>query len=1017
MKPLFLKMSAFGPYAGTQELDFSNLQNRTFFLIHGPTGSGKTTILDAMCFALYGDSSGGQRDSRGLRSDHAPVELLTVVEFVFAIGSQSYKVRRIPEQMRPKKRGEGMTAVPGEAALWCLSKAAGEQLLAGKWLEVTQTVESLLGFKCNQFRQVVLLPQGDFQKLLKAHSGERQEILQALFKTEQYQALEALLKEKAVQCKKQYEELSEKWRWVLQEAQAASPQQLQEEYEGHRRELTQAQQEMIRAQLNLAKAQAEVTRAVMIREKLAEQETARQVFTDLSGKVTEIEESRLIIANALRAEALAEAHRHLQLQERSLNQLKAALEGYKLKLKAAREEQGRAETLRSVEQAKAGEREAIARNLLILQQAERSVNALQEAKAVLNSAKAAAESAVTAKNEMDRELMQTQNQLKVKEEQEQVWRQSAAERTLFQTQRDEWKRKLTRRLDLQKWVAERNSLSLRVLDAARKSEALQKRQEEAKAALQLVQQQWIEGQAALLAGALQEGEACPVCGAIQHPRPAKRTGAVIGKKELQQAQAALDKLERQKEASKEEYHALLVSEGVLSGKVKDLSEELEDILGLPLAELENAVLLKNEMVEKAVLAEKQAQATLKEIELLKRSVASLQPQAEEKEIICKQAESRLQQAKAAVEARLAVVPEEYRESGRLSAARLECMAADKRLQEALQAAEQMYGQAQQQVVKFQTEVKRAQEQWETGNEALAENQRQFHIRILQMGFPDVAEYEAAQKPEEYIRKLEAQTKEFDGRFAAANERLQRAVAAAKGLITPDLDQVKAAAQALQEEYNSKLSICAKLEEKIQQAAGWLNKLQQFSALIQTAEERFGVIGRLSEVANGGNEYKLTFQRFVLGTLLDDVAMAANQRLKLMSRGRYELQRTMDRARKNAAGGLELEVFDHYTGFARSVNTLSGGETFLASLSLALGLVDVVQSYAGGIRLETLLVDEGFGTLDPEALDLAIRSLMDLQQDGRLVGIISHVPELKERIDARLEVMVTDRGSKASFKVG
>jgi exonuclease SbcC len=171
------------------------------------------------------------------------------------------------------------------------------------------------------------------------------------------------------------------------------------------------------------------------------------------------------------------------------------------------------------------------------------------------------------------------------------------------------------------------------------------------------------------------------------------------------------------------------------------------------------------------------------------------------------------------------------------------------------------------------------------------------------------------------------------------------------------------------------------------------------------------------VANGGNPMGLTLQRFVLGALFDDVARAATSRLRIMSRGRYALQRTMERARANAAGGLELEVFDEYTGVSRPVATLSGGESFLASLALALGLADVVQAHSGGVFLETIFVDEGFGTLDPEALDEALKALLDLQGAGRLVGIISHVPELKERIDARLEVLPADRGSTARFIVG
>lgn len=195
------------------------------------------------------------------------------------------------------------------------------------------------------------------------------------------------------------------------------------------------------------------------------------------------------------------------------------------------------------------------------------------------------------------------------------------------------------------------------------------------------------------------------------------------------------------------------------------------------------------------------------------------------------------------------------------------------------------------------------------------------------------------------------------------------------------------------------------------------KIAACASRIDDLQEGYRVIGKLAQIAGGDNEKKLTFQRFVLSELLTEVAEVASARLLKMSRRRYTLQRTDERARKNAAGGLELEVFDNYTGMARPVGTLSGGESFLASLALALGLADVVQSYSGGIRLDTMLIDEGFGTLDPEMLDFAIKTLLDLQQGGRLVGIISHVPELKERIDARLEVLQTNKGSTAVFRIG
>jgi DNA repair protein SbcC/Rad50 len=202
--------------------------------------------------------------------------------------------------------------------------------------------------------------------------------------------------------------------------------------------------------------------------------------------------------------------------------------------------------------------------------------------------------------------------------------------------------------------------------------------------------------------------------------------------------------------------------------------------------------------------------------------------------------------------------------------------------------------------------------------------------------------------------------------------------------------------------------------QLRQLDAWLGDLCKTQDELETLEARYAVAGRIAEVASGHNAQGITFQRFVLAALLDDVLVAASERLHTMSRRRFSLQRATTRADRRLAGGLDLQVYDSYTGTTRAVSTLSGGESFLASLSLALGLADVVQAYAGGVHLDTLFVDEGFGSLDPEALDLAFRALVDLQRAGRLVGIISHIPELKERIDVRLEVIPTQRGSVTRF---
>jgi exonuclease SbcC len=264
--------------------------------------------------------------------------------------------------------------------------------------------------------------------------------------------------------------------------------------------------------------------------------------------------------------------------------------------------------------------------------------------------------------------------------------------------------------------------------------------------------------------------------------------------------------------------------------------------------------------------------------------------------------------------------------------------------------------------------------------------------------------------------MEGEIKNFNGQLQSSKDAKEKAQKSAEGLIKQDISMLENTLHEAELKKDNALKLENTLSEKVKSFIGYYKDISKIQEEIVREEERYSVIGRLAEVSNGNNGYGITFQRFVLGVLLEDITAAATERLKLMSRGRYHLRRTLDRTRKNAAGGLELEVFDTYTGIERSVNTLSGGESFLASLSLALGLADVVQAYSGGISLDTIFVDEGFGTLDPESLDFAMKTLIDLQKGGRLVGIISHVPELKERIDARLEVVPADRGSIARFNI-
>ncbi len=295
--------------------------------------------------------------------------------------------------------------------------------------------------------------------------------------------------------------------------------------------------------------------------------------------------------------------------------------------------------------------------------------------------------------------------------------------------------------------------------------------------------------------------------------------------------------------------------------------------------------------------------------------------------------------------------------------------------------------------------------------------QEFEKELSKTGFGNASEYVSAKRTPAEIQKLDQDISEFDLKVGSAKDRLARAEDSARDLKKPDVLALKSGAEEAHKLLETGIRQETAILEKIKSLEGWLEEYSRNAHRLQELEAATSIIRSISETANGQNYYRVTFQRFVLATLLDDVLTAATARLQIMTNGRFWLRRTREITDRRNLGGLDLEVHDTYTGTERPVRTLSGGESFLASLSLALGLADVVQAHAGGMRLETIFVDEGFGSLDPETLDLAMKALIDLQKNGCLVGIISHIGELRERIDARLEVTKGRNGSTAGFSIG
>lgn len=1017
MRPLRLTLSAFGPYADQQILDFTELKGRSFFLIHGPTGAGKTSILDGICFALYGDASGTTRNSKSMRSDYADLSIPTVVEFEFSIGNAQYIVKRWPEQERPRKRGTGTTVEPSNAELFTFNPNGEPELLSTGWSDVTKKVETLLGFKSEQFRQVVLLPQGDFRKLLTATSSERQEIMQTLFKTEMYRLIEEKLKAKAQELKKQYDSLAHERSILLQEAAVSSLSELEARITERKSQTLQLNSRVEELNTKLKNVQDAFNQGQHIVEQFKENDEAHKKLEELLVKTPIVGQFRKDLEKALAASVLVETEQtHLRLQldvqehEKAEPQNIQALGLAKKRLESARQALHEQEV-------KDSEREASIAEVHRLQQLTDSVQALTAATRASDEAQRALQLAQTHKADTKTQLDHVQNLSQEKSLEYQTLSLLAAEagqrRLLYENMKQiNSKRESLEDFNKKFTEAERHAhVAERQLGEANQQFTLSKE------GLAALQEAWANGQAGLMATSLSPDTPCPVCGSLHHPQPALLADKTPTEQEIKQKQHELEKLELTTSKARESYNSQSNERDRLAQHVHYLIEELGDYATTDLLSLEKKLSEVQAAYQEALLAETQSKNLSLQLEKYNSELLRLQSALQKADDNWLKANAAYTKAFGIAEDRQAQVPPELRAPLALEKALQGALATQLRLKKEFETAQQNYQKSTEEHMRVQSELTNLQNNLALTRKRLSVAQEEFAKRLQAAGFNSIEEYTHAKWTSARIKEVQERVKNFDLNLSAATERAERAKEKIKNLALPELSSLQQAVDSTKTEYDQALREQATLTHRLEGEKHWFSRLSELHQQMDSLSSRYALTGRLSEVANGTNDYRLTFQRFVLGALLDDVALAANERLKTMSRGRYFLQRTMDRARKNMAGGLDLEVFDNYTGYARGVGTLSGGETFLASLSLALGLVDVVQSYAGGIHLDTLFVDEGFGTLDPESLDFAIKALIDLQQGGRLVGIISHVPELKERIDARLEVLPTSKGSIASFKVG
>ena len=864
-------MRAFGPYAGETVIDFEKLQGRHLFLICGPTGAGKTTILDAMCYALYGKTS-GDRTGEKMRSDYADSSERTEVIFDFMLGDKTYRATRSPAQMVDKKRGSGQTLAAMQASL--------SELEDGKEINTLRTgieeaAGKLIGLNADQFCQVILLPQGDFRKLLVAKADEREAILKQLFKTQRFSDFKDRLKDRLDAKVREKMEKQTREDQILSSSGATDEKQLSQMVEEAGKELKEAQD------------------IVKSREK--ESNEFREVYqkeTALMGHFTELEK-------ALKQDAaLKNEEGRMKEMEASLSLIRSARElaPYFVQLDGITRE---------------GKQEAVK----------------------LKTARADMETYARLNETLEKRIQEL-DAMKEKREEER--------KTALKMQDLVPKAKLYGAA-VQALKNAKNALSRAEEETKRRqaaAEAARKARDEQKEKADAVRKSYIDGQAFLLAEGLEDGVPCPVCGAIHHPAPA-RGGDHVAKaedveraqKEYERASAAYDRANDAKEKHSTGAYAKAVSDHAKAdAQMKTLEEIPEAYRDPKYLEAESTRLLTD----------------IRKWEQDKETAAA-----------------------------------QLRKAGAdLSASQAACRNAEERREE---------------LVKKYRETE----------SVLKEASDKAGFQSLD----ECKEWYKKKDTEESVRKT---LEQYRADRKSTEERIKAEEQETAGKERPDMLALNEKSKALQDQLKKASERAAALKERTETLQKAVSDARAIEKELEDLRKEEGLIRGLYDLTSG-KKTRITLERYVLGTLLDDVANAANLRLLSMSRKRYSLHRMTDESGLGK-GGLSLEVSDSFTGRSRPANTLSGGETFLASLSLALGLADVVQSRQGGVRLDTMFIDEGFGTLDPDSLNSAMNTLIDLQNTGRMVGIISHVPELEERIDARLRVTPAEKGSKAEFEI-
>lgn len=937
MKPVRLTMSAFGSYAGVETIDFEKVNNG-IFLITGDTGAGKTTVFDAITYALFDQTSGGRREGEMMRSQYADGNTPTYVEFVFSYQGQIYGIRRNPNYKRTSKRRnkEGELTLTNEAAAVELTMPDG-QVFPGKIRDINEKIIEIIGVDAGQFTQICMIAQGEFMKLLHAPSKERKEIFERVFDTRIYRFIQQKLKEQAKQVYGNLEDNRKLWAHEVESVACFTNSKYFSAWEECKdKKETQAEQtiEIVGQMLEEMKEQREKVEEFL--------QKKQKCATDNSIK---------------KKQAVDINHQLEQLvqEEQKIAQTKLQIENNKEKLqKILEQQQEQAKVYQtqmpSLQEQIAGWR-ALLPKYVILKEKQERLRQTEQKKTEAEKRLAVLESELQKKKqELEKKAVQIQQ---LEQAPEVLSELLLKERALAEKQQslEEMKQRAELIEKLQKECEkQREQVQRQLEDYQEKSRAYEEKN-----------RIFIEEQVGIIAEKLQEGEPCPVCGSLEHPKKACLSQEAVTQQEVEQAKKQREQadslLNQKKEAYQEKRGQAEKEQSLLdqeAQRIFDRKLEAEEILQQRVQCKEEYARVKKQRGE-AEEQKKTCEAYKKQQERLLEEQEKISKEREDATQNCFQLQAEQKTASETLQNIEQELP--YK--------------TEQELQENLRKTEQKKTELEQQKETLEKQVQELQQSQAKEQGTLVTLEEQF-----------------AKRKQELSGKERIDTKELE-------EEAQK--------LAMDIKQLE----------QQKILIAGK-ESRNQQAQENLKKLFQKRNVL---EKEYEVIHDLDRTANGNlnQQARLDLQTYVQRRYFKYIVAEANRRLVKMSDSQFILQcRDMENLGKRGEVGLDLDVYDLVTDKVRDVKTLSGGESFMAALSMALGMADIIQRMAGKVHLDTMFIDEGFGSLDEESRSKAIGILTELAGNSRLVGIISHVTELKEQIDRKLVVSKTEKGSKAQW---